>query len=230
MRFVDSSIPNFLESDILNLMETTQQNHGETSPSAEPVINPLEESYSHTAEEAAAYLLEHGFRIAPRTISWHYQTNLLDCRKFTQGNVLKWKITQQSLDDRIETLKREGNAIASSSAQEPASLPAGNSAQQPAPASELATEIINVMRGELDAKNRQIEEFQTIIKDHNQQFENLNRTIQLSNETIQQLNKTLALPQVKEVMQSMGEEKGGWRNHQGQDAYQQPQENSSQGS
>ena len=79
MGFVDSSIPNFLQSDILKLMETTQQDHGETSPAAESVINPLEESYSHTAEEAAAYLLEHGFRIAPRTISWHCQTNLLDC-------------------------------------------------------------------------------------------------------------------------------------------------------
>ena len=205
-------------------METAQQDYqgNPTSPVSDDI--QLEVSYSHTAEEAAAYLLEHGFRIAPRTISWHCQTNLLDCRKFTQGNVLKWKITKQSLDDRIETLKREGNATASSSMQEPASLPAGNTEQQQAPASELATEIINVMRGELDAKNRQIAEFQTIIKDHNQQFENLNRTIQLSNETIQQLNKTLALPQVKEVMQSMGGEKADWRNDQRQDAYQQPQD------
>jgi len=195
-------------------METTNQTDENIPVAAEPVNTQLEEAYSHTAEEAAKYLLGHGFRVAPRTISWHCQTNLLDCRKFTQGNVLKWKITRQSLDDRIETLKREGNAIASNSPQQPASLPAGNSEQQLAPASELATEIINVMRGELDAKNKQIDEFQSIIKDHNQQFENLNRTIQLSNQTIQQLNKTLALPQVKEVMDSMGNDKVLWQSRQ----------------
>ena len=192
-------------------MDSAQQDDQESPLTSESDQIQLEESYSHTAEEAAEYLLGHGFRVAPRTISWHCQTNLLDCRKFTQGNVLKWKITKQSLDDRIETLKREGNAVASNNAQEPASLPAGNSEQQQAPASELATEIINVLRGELDAKNKQIDEFQSIIKDHNKQFENLNHTIQLSNETIQQLNKTLALPQVKEVMDSMGQEKVRWR-------------------
>ena len=167
--------------------------------------------YDFTAEQAANYMRHHGFQVAPRTISWHCQTNLLDCQKFTQGNVLKWKITKQSLDERIETLKREGNAVARNNAQVPASLPAGNSEQQQAPANELATEIINVLRGELDAKNKQISEFQSIIKDHNKQFENLNQTIQLSNETIQQLNKTLALPQVKHVMDSMRQENGRWR-------------------
>ena len=192
-------------------MDSAQQDDQDFPFTSESDPIQLEESYSHTAEEAAEYLLGHGFRVAPRTISWHCQTNLLDCRKFTQGNVLKWKITKQSLDERIETLKREGNAIASSNPQEPASLPAGNSEQQQAPASELAAEIISVLRGELDAKNKQISEFQSIMKDHNKQFENLNHTIQLSNQTIQQLNKTLALPQVKEVMDSMGQEKMSWR-------------------
>jgi hypothetical protein len=201
-------------------MDDTHPTTKDEPVSIEADKQPLEESYSHTADEAAEYFRSRGFRIAPRTISWHCQTNLLDCRKFTHGNVLKWKITKQSLDERIETLKREGNAIASNNRQEPASLPAGNSEQQQGPASELATEIINVMRGELEAKNKQIAEFQSIMKDHNQQFENLNQTIQLSNETIQQLNKTLALPQVKEVMVSMNQEGVEWR--EGKDQGSQP--------
>jgi len=167
--------------------------------------------FSYNTEEASEYLLKNGYRVAPRTISWHCQTNLLDCKKFTHGNVLKWKITKQSLDERIEALTREGNATASNNEQQPASLPASNSPQEQAPESGLAAEIISVMRGELDAKNRQIAEFQSIIKDHNHQFENLNRTIQLSNQTIQQLNKTLALPQVKDLMASAKQSGINWK-------------------
>ncbi len=160
-------------------------------------------TYSYTVSEAATYLLQHGFRIAPRTISWHCQTNLLDCEKFVHGNVQKWKITKESLDERIETLKREGFQVASNSEQKPASIPASNNEQQPATAHELSTEIFKILKGELEEKNKQIAEFQSILHEQNQQFENLNKTIQLSNQTIQQLNGILALPQVKDVVQTM---------------------------
>ncbi len=163
--------------------------------------------YSYTVDEAVTYLLQHGYRVAPRTISWHCQTNLLDCEKFVHGNVQKWKITKDSLDDRIKTMEREGFAAAGNNGQLPASKPAGNSEQLQATASELGTEIIKILKGELQEKNKQIDEFQTIIREHNQQFENLNQTIQLSNQTIQQLNGILALPQVKDVVQSMQEQK-----------------------
>ncbi len=186
-------------------METLNTNDASEDAGIKQLQPPATPTYSHTIEEAAHYFLDKGFRIAPRTIAWHCQTNLLDCQKFTQGNVLKWKITKQSLNERIETLNREGIATAGNGEQLPASMPAGNSAQQPAPASELGTEIIKVLTGELEEKNKQIAEFQAIVRDHNQQFGNLNRTIQLSNETIQQLNRTLALPQVKDVMASMNE-------------------------
>jgi len=45
------------------------------------------------------------------------------------------------------------------------------------------------------------------LHEQNQQFENLNKTTQLSNETIQQLNNILALPQVKDVFQTMQDQK-----------------------
>jgi chromosome segregation ATPase len=167
--------------------------------------------YSYSIVEAATYLLHHGIRVAPRTMAWHCQTNLLDCEKFVNGNVQKWKITKESLDDRIKTLKREGFATASNSGQVPAGMPAGNSEQQLAAASELGTEIIKILKNELQEKNKQIEEFQTIIREHNQQFENLNQTIQLSNRTIQQLNGILALPQVKDVVRSMKEQQQSTR-------------------
>lgn len=186
----------------LNSMDELDQNQpasGETINESQP-----DESlrYSLTVEDAADYLLSAGYRTAPRTIAWHCQTNLLDCRKFTNGNTLKWKITRASLDERIETLKREGIATANSNEQLPASKSARNSPQVPAGASELSVEIIHVLRSELDEKNKQIAEFQNLFREHNKQFENLNRTIQLSNETIQQLNRTLALPQVRKVMES----------------------------
>ena len=164
-------------------------------------------NYSYSVEEAVSYLQEQGFRIAPRTISWHCQTNLLDCEKFVHGNVQKWKITKESLDDRIKTLKREGFQAASNSEQLSASMPASNNGQQPATANELSAELFKVLNRELDEKNKQIAEFQSILHEQNQQFENLNKTIQLSNETIQQLNKTLALPQVKDVFQTMNDQK-----------------------
>ena len=160
-------------------------------------------SYSYSVNEAAAYLLNRGFRIAPRTISWHCQTNLLDCEKFVHGNIQKWKITKESLDDRIKTLKREGFPAASNNEQMPASTPASNNEQPLAAASELGTEIFKILTRELDEKNKQIAEFQSIVHEHNQQFGNLNKTIQLSNQTIQQLNGILALPQVKDVVQTM---------------------------
>lgn len=161
------------------------------------------QSYSYSVEEAVTYLQEQGFRTAPRTVSWHCQTNLLDCEKFIHGNVQKWKITKESLDDRIKTLKREGFQAASNSEQMPASIPAGNNEQQPAAANELSTEIFKILNRELEEKNKQIAEFQSIAHAHNRQLENLNETIQLSNQTIQQLNNILALPQVKDVVQTM---------------------------
>jgi chromosome segregation ATPase len=167
------------------------------------------DAFSYSVNDAATYLLEHGFRIAPRTISWHCQTNLLDCEKFVHGNVQKWKITKDSLDDRIQTLKREGFPAASNNEQKPASLPASNSEQKLATESELGKQAIKILTEELHEKNKQIDEFQSIIHDHNQQFENLNKTIQLSNQTIQQINSILALPQVKDVMQSMREPQQG---------------------
>ena len=97
------------------------------------------QSYSYSVDEAVTYLQEQGFRIAPRTISWHCQTNLLDCEKFVHGNVQKWKITKESLDDRIKTLKREGFPAASNNEQMPASTPASNNEQPLAVASELST-------------------------------------------------------------------------------------------
>ena len=160
-------------------------------------------TYSYTVSEAAAYLLQHGFRIAPRTISWHCQTNLLDCEKFVHGNVQKWKITKESLDERIESLKREGFQAASNNEQKPASMAASNSEQQQETANDLNTAIFKILNRELDEKNKQISEFQSILHEQNQQFENLNKTIQLSNQTIQQLNGILALPQVKDVVQTM---------------------------
>jgi len=161
------------------------------------------QSYSYTVDEAVTYLQEQGFRVAPRTISWHCQTNLLDCEKFVHGNVQKWKITKESLDDRIKSLKREGFQAASNSEQMPASIPASNNEQQPAATNELSTEIFKILNRELEEKNKQISEFQSILHEQNQQFENLNKTIQLSNQTIQQLNGILALPQVKEVVGTM---------------------------
>ena len=159
--------------------------------------------YSQTTESAAAWFAQHGIQLAPRTLMWYCQNNILDCEKFANGKVLRWKITQDSLDQRLESLKREGSPIASNSAQLPASNPAGNSAQLPAMASEQSNEIVEILRDELAEKNRQIASFQDIVHEHNRQFENLNQTIQLSNQTIQQLNRTLALPQVREVVASM---------------------------
>ncbi|RLA53146.1 MAG: hypothetical protein DRR42_05625 [Gammaproteobacteria bacterium] len=161
------------------------------------------QSYSYSVDEAVTYLQEQGFRIAPRTVSWHCQTNLLDCEKFVHGNVQKWKITKESLDDRIKTLKREGFQASSNSEQMPASMPASNNEQQPATASALSAEIFKILNRELEEKNKQIAEFQSILHEQSQQFENLNKTIQLSNQTIQQLNSILALPQVKDVVQTM---------------------------
>ena len=185
-------------------MDSPAVNDPETEPASSEQLLPVSPSdYAYSVDEAAEYLLQNGYRIAPRTLSWHCQTNLLDCQKFVHGNVQKWKITKESLDDRIKTLKREGFASASNSGQSPASIPASYSEQQLAAASDLGTEIIKILKGELQEKNKQIDEFQTIIRDHNQQFENLNQTIQLSNQTIQQLNGILALPQVKDVVRSM---------------------------
>ena len=136
-----------------------------------PQLVPLP-NYSYTVNEAVAHLQEQGIRIAPRTISWHCQTHLLDCEKFVHGNVQKWKITKESLDDRIKALKREGFQVASNNGQMPASIPASNNEQQSAAASELSTEIIKILNRELEEKNKQIAGFQSIIHEHNQQFEN----------------------------------------------------------
>jgi hypothetical protein len=171
--------------------------------SCEPSQPDMTPSYSYSVSDAVTYLREHGFRIAPRTISWHCQTNLLDCEKFVHGNVQKWKITKESLDDRIKILKREGFQAASISEQMPACIPAGNNEQQPAVANELSKEIFKVLNRELEEKNKQIAEFQSIAHAHNRQLENLNETIQLSNQTIQQLNSILALPQVRDVVKTM---------------------------
>ncbi len=89
----------------------------------------------------------------------------------------------------------------------PASIPASNNEQQPAAANELSTEIFKILNRELEEKNKQIAEFQSIAHAHNRQLENLNETIQLSNQTIQQLNNILALPQVKDVVQTMQQHK-----------------------
>ena len=188
--------------DKFNAMDQSESASPRKNTECEQLIADDDTRYSLTIDNAAEYLLSNGFRTAPRTIAWHCQTNLLDCRKFTSGNTLKWKITRASLDERIETLKREEITAASSSEQLPASNAESNSTQMPAGASELSVEIIQVLRSELDEKNKQIAEFQNIFREHNKQFENLNRTIQLSNETIQQLNRTLALPQVRKVMES----------------------------
>ena len=184
--------------DHLYLNEPASKPAGSEQP--QPTAAP---SYSYSVSEAASYFLEHGFRIAPRTIAWHCQTNLLDCEKFVHGNVQKWKITKESLDERIQTLKREGFQVAGNSEQMPASIPAGNSEQQPAVANELSTEIFKILNRELEEKNKQIAEFQSIAHAHSRQLENLNETIQLSNQTIQQLNGILALPQVKDVVQTI---------------------------
>jgi predicted RNase H-like nuclease (RuvC/YqgF family) len=170
-------------------------------------------SYSYSVNDAVTYLREHGFRVAPRTISWHCQTNLIDCEKFVHGNVQKWKITKESLDERIQTLKREGFQAASNSEQLPANIPASNNEQQPAAANELSTEIFKILNSELSEKNKQIAEFQSILHEQNQQFENLNKTIQLSNQTIQQLNNILALPQVKDVVSTMQKQNSSYRSN-----------------
>ena len=70
---------------------------------------------------------------------------------------------------------------------------------------EHVDKIFKILNRELEEKNKQIAEFQSIAHAHNRQLENLNETIQLSNQTIQQLNNILALPQVKDVVQTMQE-------------------------
>jgi methyl-accepting chemotaxis protein len=77
----------------------------------------------------------------------------------------------------------------------------------PAAGDELSTEIFKILNRDLEEKNKQIAEFQSIAHAHNRQLENLNQTIQLSNQTIQQLNSVLALPQVKNVVQTMRNQK-----------------------
>jgi hypothetical protein len=186
----------------LNTMENHMTSNNDEAPASSKQLL-VSDVFSFSVNDATAYLLEHGFRIAPRTISWHCQTNLLDCEKFVHGNVQKWKITKESLDDRIRTLKREGFSAAGNNEQVPASLPASNSEQPPAAASELSAEIFNILNRELGEKNKQISEFQSILHEQSQQFENLNKTIQLSNQTIQQLNGILALPQVKDVLNTL---------------------------
>lgn len=174
-----------------------------TEPESSQLPAPARDQYAYTVEESVLYFLDHGYRIAPRTVSWHCQTELLDCKKFASGSALKWKITKKSLDERIKTLEREGSATARNSQQLPAGMPAGNSEQLPEIAGTYEAELIELLKGELKDKNKQIDEFQSIIREHNKQFENLNETIQLSNQTIQQLNRTLALPQVKDVIGAM---------------------------
>ncbi|MFC1666028.1 hypothetical protein ACFL17_10485 [Pseudomonadota bacterium] len=140
------------------------------------------------------------------TITSYCGSNLLDCEKYINGKVTKWKITRKSIDERIKTLKREGYPQAGISKQELANMPASIGEQQPAVTSNNPfDQIMHVLKEELKEKNKQISEYQSIIHVQNKQFENLNKTIQLSNQTIQQLNKTLALPQMKDLMTSTRE-------------------------
>ena len=178
-------------------MDEDELQEASTSGNDLRLPSPASDEYAYTLKGSVQYLLEHGFRFAPRTLSWHCQTELLDCKKFTCGSALKWKITKKSLDERIETLKREGYATAR------------NGEQLRAIAGNYETEFIEILKGELKDKNKQIDEFQSIIREHNKQFENLNKTIQLSNQTIQQLNRTLALPQVKDVLGAMRADRNG---------------------
>ena len=160
--------------------------------------------YACDVKRAAKIFAQSGFRVAPRTITSYCCSNLLDCEKFINGNVTRWKITRESIDARIETLKREGFPLASSNQLQPAGMPAGNSEQKPAEVGDPTTEVLGVLKDELKEKNKQISEYQAIIHTQNKQFENLNQTIQLSNQTIQQLNSVLALPKLKDYIQSTG--------------------------
>ena len=161
--------------------------------------------YTCDVKQATEIFADNGFRVAPRTITSYCKSSLLDCEKFINGKVTKWKITRQSIDERIETLNREGNFLASISEQQPVSMPAGKSEQQPAETDGLIGEFVEVLKDELIEKNKQITEYQSIIHTQNKQFENLNKTIQLSNQTIQQLNNVLALPQMKEYVEASKE-------------------------
>ena len=157
--------------------------------------------YEHDVHQVAELFAQSGFQIAERTITSYCRANLLDCEKFVNGNVTKWKITQDSIDRRIETLKREGGISAGSSQQEPASTSASSSPQQPAHDALGKNELVEILKGELKEKNDQIREYQSIIHSHNALFDNLNKTIQLSNQSLQQLNGIIALPQVNEIVQ-----------------------------
>jgi len=164
--------------------------------------------YTCDVNKAAKVFAQSGFRIAPRTITSYCSSNLLDCEKFINGKVTKWKITRKSIDERIETLKREGYPQAGTSEQKLANKPASNNEQQPAGISNPFNQIMNILKEELKEKNKQISEYQSIIHTQNKQFENLNQTIQLSNQTIQQLNNVLALPQMKDIASTMRKREG----------------------
>ena len=184
-----------------NLFNSHEEQH--VTSSQQPAA-PLPH-YTCDVKKASRLFADHGFRVAPRTISTYCRSNLLDCEKFVNGNVTKWKITRDSIDGRIETLKREGVTPASDSELEPADLPAGNSQLQQAGSLGPLENMVDLLREELKEKNKQISEFHAIIHAQNRQFENLNETIQLSNQTIQQLNKTLALPQLNSYLKSLNE-------------------------
>ena len=133
--------------------------------------------YTCDVNKAAKVFAQSGFRIAPRTITSYCSSNLLDCEKFINGKVTKWKITRKSIDERIETLKREGYPQASISEQEPARKPAGSGEHQLVESRDSFNQIMDVLKDELREKNKQIFEYQSIIHTQNKQFENLNQTI-----------------------------------------------------
>ena len=193
-----------------NLFENSSEQH--VVSSQQPAA-PLPH-YICDVHKASRLFADEGFRVAPRTITTYCRSNLLDCEKFVNGNVTKWKITRESIEKRIKTLQREGVSPASYSAPEPAELPASSSEQQQADGVGQIEQIVDLLKEELKEKNKQISEFHSIIHAQNRQFENLNETIQLSNETIQQLNKTLALPQLNSYLKSQNEDNNGDRSYQ----------------
>ncbi len=165
--------------------------------------------YECDVHQVADLFSQNGFQIAERTITSYCRSNLLDCEKFVNGNVTKWKVTRDSVDKRIETLQREGGMQAGSNQQKPAGNPASDSELQPDAAGQSRNELVEILKGELKEKNDQIREYQSIIHSHNALFDNLNKTIQLSNQSLQQLNGIIALPQVSDIVQKQSERTSG---------------------
>ena len=94
-------------------------------------------AFEYTIEQAHQYFLDHGFDVAPRTITHYCKTHSREfqCEKFpdTAQHVRRWLITKASLEHHLKELQKDAQASASNSSSDENSMQTGARKETPPP-------------------------------------------------------------------------------------------------